>query len=87
MKIPQETNTTGSAKGIVGSIDQIRRRILYATALNTCEPWEQKLAFGVILVLFSSFFLSLFIFIPSEMIVFVDFFLNKTLSHTDLPAK
>ncbi|KAM3184261.1 hypothetical protein ACTXT7_008700 [Hymenolepis weldensis] len=40
----KETNTTGSAKGVIGSIDQIRKRVLYATALNTCEPWEQKLA-------------------------------------------
>nr|CUU97872.1 hypothetical transcript [Hymenolepis microstoma] len=90
MKVPQEPFPPGPTTGIRGVIYQYRKRILYATGLFACEPWERQIAcsvaVGVILVLSISFFLSLFIFIPSEMIVFFNFFINKALNYTRCPT-
>lgn len=38
-------------KYILHCMEDFRRRALYITALNVCEPWEQKLA-RILFVLF-----------------------------------
>uniref|UniRef100_A0A5K3FEB6 Uncharacterized protein n=1 Tax=Mesocestoides corti TaxID=53468 RepID=A0A5K3FEB6_MESCO len=72
---------------IMKHLERIYMQVLYATALNVCEPWEQKLACGILMIILALFLMSILVLIPSELMVFIDFFLFRAFNNTEMPSK